>query len=201
MTWVARLAAVLVGALASLFATGPVSADIAALAERCSTPPPHAFLVDVARGTVGDLKVEAPASAYVRRLGIPDYIGSLERGPAVEMLWSRTIDPRTGWATATLHGRSSTTVTELRFAGLFRTLRGDRRGTTLSTFLRHWRRQGPAVTRVSRSGMLIEYNVVLGGIVFGFDAKRRLQAVGLAPAPGRRTLCVIPSTCVSPRIP
>jgi hypothetical protein len=91
-------------------------------------------------------------------------------------------------------------VTQLRFAGLFRTAHGDRRGTTLSTFLRHWRQQGPIVTGVVRAGALREYNVVVGGVVFAFNKERRLAAVGLASAPAERTLCVIPSACVETRI-
>jgi hypothetical protein len=201
MRWVPRAAAVLAGAATSLVGAGPVHADLAALVERFSTPPPHTFLIDVGKGTVGGLKVQEPASTYVRRLGIPDYIGSLETRSKVEMLWSRTTDPKTGWATATLRSQSSTTVTELRFAGLFRTLHGDRRGTTLSTFLRHWRLQGPVVTGVVRDGRLVEYNVVVGGVVFAFGADRRLQAVGLAAAHVERTLCVIPAVCVAARIP
>jgi hypothetical protein len=202
MRWVApRAAAVLAGASASLVAPGPVRADIAALARRASTPPPHTLVVDVTTGTVGGLKVQAPASAYVRRLGIPDFIGALESRTKVEMLWSRTADSKSGWATATLGGSSSTTVTELRFAGLFRTAHGDRRGTTLSTFLRHWRLQGPVVTGVVRNGNLLEYNVVVGGVVFAFDGHRRLEAVGLASPPVERTLCVIPAVCVKTRIP
>src|SRR5262249_27564193 len=63
-----RPAAVLVGACASLAVPGPVSA---------STPPPNALAIDVAKGTVGGLKLLAPASAYVRRIGIPDYVGPL----------------------------------------------------------------------------------------------------------------------------
>jgi hypothetical protein len=169
--------------------------------QRFSTPPPHALVIDVTKGTVGGLRIKAPAASYVRRLGIPDYIGSLESRSKIEMLWSRTTDPKTGWATATLRSQSSTTVTELRFAGLFRTLHGDRRGTTLLTFLRHWRLQGPVVTGVVRDGQLVEYNVVVGGVVFAFDAKRRLQAVGLASAEVERKLCVIPSACVVTRIP
>ena len=103
--------------------------------------------------------------------------------------------------TATLRGSSSTTVTELRFAGLFRTAHGDRRGTPLSTFLRHWRLQGPVVTGVVRNGNLLEYNVVVGGVVFAFDGHRRLEAVGLASPSVERTLCVIPAVCVKTRIP
>ena len=201
MRWVPRTAAVLAGAAASLLGPGPVRADLVALDQRFSTPPPRTFVIDVGKGTVGGLKVQEPASTYVRRLGIPDYIGSLETRLKVEMLWSRTSDPKTGWATATLLSQSSTTVTELRFAGLFRTLHGDQRGTTLSTFLRHWRLQGPVVTGVVRDGRLVEYNVVVGGVVFAFDAGRRLQAVGLAAAHVERTLCVIPAACVAPRIP
>ena len=201
MRWVPRAAAVLAGACASVVAAAPATADIVALVGHFSTPPPRAFVVDVSKGTVGGLKVQAPASTYVRRLGIPDYIGSLERRAKIEMLWSRSADPKTGWATATLRGQSSTTVTELRFAGLFRTVRGDRRGTSLSTFLRHWRLQGPVVTGVVRDGALIEYNVVVGGVVFAFDGHRRLEAVGLAPEGIERTLCVIPAACVETRIP
>lgn len=201
MRWVPRPAAVFAGACASLVAAGPGTADLVALVQRFSTPPPHALVIDVTKGTVGGLRIKAPAASYVRRLGIPDYIGSLESRSKIEMLWSRTTDPKTGWATATLRSPSSTTVTELRFAGLFRTLHGDRRGTTLSTFLRHWRLQGPVVTGVVRDGQLVEYNVVVGGVVFAFDAKRRLQAVGLASAEVERKLCVIPSACVVTRIP
>jgi hypothetical protein len=145
--------------------------------------------------------VQAPASTYVRRLGIPDYIGALEGRSKVEMLWSHSADPKTGWATATLHSQSSTTVSELRFAGLFRTVHGDRRGTSLSVFLRHWRLEGPVVTGVLRRGALLEYNVVVGGVVFAFDGQRRLAAVGLAPEAAERTLCVIPAACVKTRIP
>jgi hypothetical protein len=201
MRWVPGAAAVLAGACASLVAPGPGAGDIVALVQRFSTPPPKALEIDVTNGTVGGLRIKTPAAAYVRRLGIPDYIGSLESRTKIEMLWSRTTDPKTGWATATLRSASSTTVTELRFAGLFRTLHGDRRGTTLSTFLRHWRLQGPVVTGVVRDGRLVEYNVVVGGVVFAFDAKRRLQAVGLASADVERKLCVIPSACVVTRIP
>jgi hypothetical protein len=202
MRWVSRPAAVLVGACtcASLGSAGPVSADVVALGSRFSVPPSHALAIDVAKGTVGGLRLQVPASAYVRRLGIPDYIGSLEGTSRVEMLWARGVDPKTGWATATLRSQSSTTVTELRFAGLFRTVHGDRRGTTLSTFLRHWRAQGPVVTEVVRAGLLREYNVVVGGVVFAFDAQRRLQAVGLASASVERKLCVILSTCVQAKI-
>ena len=83
------------GAAASLLGAGPVHADLVALVERFSTPPPRTFVIDVGKGTVGGLKVQEPASTYVRRLGIPDYVGSLETRSKVEMLWSRTTDPKT----------------------------------------------------------------------------------------------------------
>ena len=133
-------------------------------------------------------------------LGIPDYVGPLEGRSEIEMLWSRSADPKTGWATATLRSQASTTVTQLRFAGTFRTAFGDRRGTTLSVFLRHWRARGPVVTTVLRAGSLLEYNVVLGAVVFAFDAHRRLQAVGLASPSSEPKLCMILSSCVQTRI-
>jgi len=202
MRWVTtRAAAVLAGVCTPLLAAAPVRAVIAALAGHASTPPPHAFVVDVVKGTVGGLEVQAPASTYVHRLGIPDYVGALEGRSKVEMLWSHSAEPKTGWAAATLRSQSSTTVTELRFAGLFRTAHGDRRGTSLSVFLRHWRLEGPVVTGIVRGGSLLEYNVVVGRVVFAFDGQRRLEAVGLAPEAAERTLCVIPSACVRTRIP
>ena len=200
MRWRPRAAAIAAGVISSLLLAAPVEADLVALAEHYSSPPPHTFTIDVGKGSVGGLKLHASAALYVRRLGIPDYIGALETRSKIEMLWARTTNPKTGWATATLRSPSSPTVTELRFAGLFRTLQGDRRGTTLATFLKHWRLQGPVVTGVVRDGVLVEYNVVVGGIVFAFDAKRVLAAVGLAPTGRERTLCVIPSACVSTRI-
>ena len=200
MRWKKRAAALSVGCACLLACAGPVEADVVALVARFSAPPPKAFLIDVANGSVGGLKLNTPASTYVHRLGIPDYVGALETKSRVEMLWSRTANPKTGWATATLRSPSSTTVMQLRFAGTFRTLQGDRRGTTLATFLKHWRLHGPVVTGVVADGVLVEYNVVVGGVVFAFDGKRILEAVGLAPASTERSLCVIPSACVSTRI-
>jgi hypothetical protein len=198
--WERITAAALAGLFACLFLAGPVSADIVALVAHFSTPPPKAFLIDIGKGSIGGLKLDEPASSYVRRLGIPDYIGTLETKSTIEMLWARSTNPKTGWATATLRSSTSTTVTELRFAGLFRTLQGDRRGTTLGEFLKHWRLQGPVLTGVVNNGVLVEYNVVVGGVVFAFDEKRTLRAVGLAAAATERTLCVIPSACVVTRI-
>src|SRR5439155_20217350 len=85
MRWVPGPAVVLAGACASLVAPGPGSADLAALVQRFSTPPPKALVIDVANGTVGGLRIKAPAATYVRRLGIPDYVGSLESRTKIEM--------------------------------------------------------------------------------------------------------------------
>lgn len=200
MRWIKRAAAVSAGYACLLACAGPVQADLVALASHFSSPPPKSFLIDVRDGSVGGLRLDAPASNYVRKLGIPDYVGALETSSKVEMLWSRTTNPKTGWATATLKGPASTIVTQLRYAGMFRTLQGDKRGTTLSTFLRHWRLQGPVVTGVVNDGILVEYNVVVGGVVFAFDQKRILEAVGLAPAATERSLCVMPSACVITRL-
>ena len=56
------------------------------------------------------------------------------------------------------------------------------------------------VTGVVNDGVLVEYNVVVGGVVFAFDQNRTLQAVGLAAAATERNLCVIPSACVVTQI-
>ena len=102
MRWASRAAAVLAGAAASLVGAGPVHADLAALVERFSTPPPRTFLIDVGKGTVGGLKVQEPAATYVRRLGIPDYVGSLETRSKVEMLWSRLRNTKAARSQASL---------------------------------------------------------------------------------------------------
>jgi hypothetical protein len=200
MRWETRTAVAVAGVCAWLALAAPVYADVVALLQHFSTPPPQAFLIDVSKGSIGGLKLNVPASTYVHRLGIPDYIGTLESQAKVEMLWARTTDPKSGWATATLRSPSSTLVTQLRYAGLFRTLAGDHRGTTLGEFLRHWRLQGPVVTGVVNNGILVEYNVVVGGVVFAFDEQRKLLAVGLAAPAVERSLCVIPAACVITRI-
>src|SRR5207244_4506764 len=161
---------------------------------------PKAFLIDVSNGSIGGLRLHAQAITYVHKFGIPDYIGRLESPTKVEYLWSRTTNPKSGWATIALHSPSSTTVDQVRFAGLFKTLRGDKRGTLLSAFLKHWQLEGPVVTGVVKNGALLEYNVVVGGIVFAFDEKRMLVAVGLADTGAERDLCVIPTACVAPKI-
>jgi len=56
------------------------------------------------------------------------------------------------------------------------------------------------VTGVVNNGVLVEYNVIVGGVVFAFDEQRTLQAVGLAASATERKLCVIPSACVVTRI-
>jgi hypothetical protein len=186
--------------LALLVLVQPGAADVVAIASHLSTPPARTFLIDVHREEIGGLKLEAPASDYVKRLGIPDFIGQLETPKDVEMLWSRTAQPTTGWATAELKGPRSTTVVAMRFAGLFRTTRGDSRGTSLSAFLKHWRSQNPLVANVRMGGQVVEYNVVLGDVVFGFDTNATLQAVGLAPRGDGARLCVIPAACVVTRL-
>jgi len=186
--------------LAMLVFVQPGGADVVASASHLSTPPARTFLIDVTHDEIGGLKLQAPASDYVKRLGIPDFIGQLETPKDVEMLWSRTAQPTTGWATAQLKSPSSTMVVEMRFAGLFQTARGDGRGTTLSTFLKHWRAQNPEVTNVRFHGKVVEYNVVVGGVVFGFDTDATLRAVGLAPKAVAPQLCVIPSACVVTRL-
>ena len=185
--------------LALLLFVGTGSADILAAASPLSTPPARTFEIDVQSGTIGGLKLRMPASNYVKRLGVPDFIGRVEAPKDVEMVWTRTAQPASGWATATLGGPSSTTVVQLRFAGMFDTARGDKRGTSLSTFLRHWKSANPSVSSVRMKGKVVEYNVALGGVVFGFDKQTTLQAVGLAPAGSARSMCVIPAACVVSR--
>ena len=161
-----------------------------------SNPPQTAFLVDPAKGTIATkLKLGVAASAFMQRWGLPDYGGRLEPG-AIEMLWSRTTHARDAWAVARLAGASSTKVTQARFGGSFRPTQGDRRGTGLATFLKHWPHHG-TVTAVSHAGVQVEWNVVVARVVFAFDMSKRLRAVGLATASDAQHVCVIPSLCVS----
>jgi hypothetical protein len=161
-----------------------------------SNPPRTSFLVNTSSGTIGVTpKLGVPASAFMQKWGLPDYGGSLEPGK-VEMLWSRTTRANDAWAVVRLAGASSTKVTEARFGGSFRTLQGDRRGTGLAAFLKHWPHHG-AVTAVSRAGVQVEWNVVVGGVVFAFDMTKRLQAIGLAAKADAQRLCAIPAACVT----
>ena len=70
----------------------------------------------------------------------------------------------------------------------------------VATFLRRWRSYEPKVVHVRGRGGTVEYNVVLGAVVFGFDAAKTLQAVGFAAGTAAPALCVIPAACVVPRV-
>ncbi len=162
-----------------------------------SNPPSHIFQINVAKGTLGALRADAQASSYIAYWHVPDYIGRLESSSKVEMLWSKSIKPGDAWATATLKNAGSTVVTQLRFAGLFRTTHNDRRGTKLSIFLSHWPTHGPP-RPVYLAGKKVETNVAVNGFVFAFGLDDRLAAVSLAdPANFSATRCVIPSVCIS----
>ena len=161
-----------------------------------SNPPRTSFLVNTSKSTIAvTLKLGVPASAFMQKWGLPDYGGTLEPGK-IEMLWSRTTRASDAWAVVRLAGASSTKITEVRFGGSFRTLQGDRRGTGLALFLKHWPHHG-AITPVSRAGVQVEWNVVVGGVVFAFDMTKRLQAIGLAAKVDAQHLCAIPAVCVS----
>jgi hypothetical protein len=158
-----------------------------------SPQPKTSMTIDVADATVEGLHLGSESSKFVALWGFPDYSGTLQPGVS-EMLWSHTAQVSDAWAVLNLKSPSSTTVVLLRYAGLFHTSRGDRRGTSLTTFLRHWPR-GHVVTPVKLKGKIVEYNVAIGRVVFAFNTAKVLEAVGLSPADSAPGLCVIPSTC------
>ena len=160
-----------------------------------STPPKgKSLVVDVANASLSGVRLGSPSSRLVALWGFPDYSGAIEPH-TTEMLWSRTTSLSNTWAVVNLTSLKSTAIVKVRYSGLFHTTRGDSRGTTLATFLKHWPR-GHEVTRVLHSGKTVEYNVAIGRVVFGFDTKKTLQAVALAPAATAPTLCAIPAICV-----
>ena len=160
-----------------------------------SNQPKQSMAIDVADATLAGLALGAPSAKFVALWGFPDYSGTLQPKLA-QMLWSHTTQVSDAWAVLNLKSTNSTTVVLVRFAGFFHTSRGDRRGTSLATFLRHWPR-GHVVTPVRLNGKIVEYNVAIGRVVFGFTTKKVLEAVGLSPADSAPTLCVIPSTCTA----
>jgi hypothetical protein len=160
-----------------------------------SAQPKQSMAIDVADATLAGLHLGAPSSKFVALWGFPDYSGTLEPKVA-QMLWSHTTQVSDAWAILNLKSTNSTAVVLVRFAGLFHTTRGDRRGTSLTTFLRHWPR-GHVVTPVRLDGKIVEYNVAIGRVVFAFSTKRALEAVALSPADSAPSLCVIPSTCTA----
>ena len=189
--------------VASLSCCGPASASLAAAdaaAKTHSNVPPKTVGVNIARASVGVLRVGVRASAYTAVWGIPDYIGRLESTTQVEMLWSRSLKATDAWGTATSKSGSSTVISEMRFSGPFKTVQGDVRGTTLTRFLRHWKSAGRSVA-VYRNGTPVEYNVVVGAVIFAFDTTKHLRAVGLAVGTaGSSSSCVIPNVCNTVKI-
>lgn len=160
-----------------------------------STPPPKALLVDPAHGSVGGLELGQPASTYVQALGLPDYSGPVESPRTQEMLWTLTPAPTTAWAILTLTSRA--VAVEFRFGGRFRTANGDKPGTSLKTFELHWKKPAGIVYPVVRNGVTVEYNVAVGRVVFAFDKRMKLQAVGLSPDAVGARRCLIPDVCVT----
>ena len=158
-----------------------------------SAPPAKPLLVDVARGAVGGLQLGQSSERYVQKLGLPDYSGAIETANTRELLWTLGPSPRSGWAAVTLTPSSAASV--FRYAGRFTTPNGDMPGTPLATVRKQW---GPtrSVHSVVRKGRTVEYNLAVGRVVFAFDARMRLQAVGLATASLGGSLCIIPSVCV-----
>ena len=151
------------------------------------------LLVDVAHGTIGGVGVGSDRVSPVGSLGRPDY--ALDpSGPNVTMIWSQAADPTFAWAVATLPDATSQRLASLRVFDGFRTTRGDRKGTPLATFLRHWSSAGPVIAIVGRRKAL-EYNVVVGPLVFAFDRSQTLQGVGLTRGV-EGSFCVLPTPCL-----
>jgi hypothetical protein len=159
-----------------------------------SAPPRRSVLVDIRTGTIGPLGVVAKRLSPLQAWGPFDYALDEAGRPMITLVWSRSADPLTAWAVATMPSPTSQLPANLRFLGSFRTTQGDKPGTSLATFLRHWPAASP-VTPVVRKGKRIEYNVVLGKLVFAFDNRKILRGVGLTrTAP--RTFCVLPLPCL-----
>ncbi|MBV8080516.1 MAG: hypothetical protein JO186_09105 [Actinobacteria bacterium] len=169
-------------------------ACLTVLPPAAASTPPKTLLVDVAHGTVGGLGLGQSSDAYVAVLGLPDYAGALESPSQQEMLWTLGTSTTTAWSVLRL--KAASTAAEFLFAGRFTTPSGDRPGTTLTDFRRHWRASAP-IWRIVRNGVTVEYNVPVGRVVFAFDKREKLQAVGLAPGNAGDTLCIIPYLCVA----
>ena len=163
-----------------------------AVSAQAGTPPKSGFLVDVKHGTIAGFHVGSPWSSSAGSLGLPDY--ALHGAPGVTVIWSGQADPSKAWAVATLPSSSSPRVVDLRLFSAFRTTRGDHRGTTLAAFKRHWASAGPVVSIVQRR-RAVEYNVVVGDVVFAFDTHQTLQAVGVT-SDDAESFCVLVSPCL-----
>ena len=156
-------------ALVALLATAAAhpGGGSAAAARTSATPRPP--LLDVATPRLGKLRLGQPASAYMNALGTPADVQWLPPPAGPIMSWYSKVGRRTA---VTFTDATQTTASSIYADGPLRTGKGDRIGTPLATFLRHWPNAKKADTWWSRS-----YHVA--NVWFHFNTKNRLYAVEL----------------------
>lgn len=138
-----------------------------------SARPTKPVFVDVAHGSIGGTRLGDPILKFWKSWRqVPDYIVTHPAGPLAVWQPGERVP---SWAAARFDDAEEHAAS-IFYSAPLRTARGDRQGTPLATFLRHWPSHGavhaaPNYPRCS--------SVAVANVRFFFDAKRRLFAVAV----------------------
>jgi hypothetical protein len=125
------------------------------------------LLLNLSRPLLGTMQLGRAARQYERSWGLPDDVQPSPTGPIIVWYTREGIRSAVAFTDA-----SERTASSIYYAGPLRTVKGDRIGTPLSIFLKHWPGAQKADTWWSRS-----YHVQ--NVWFHFNGKNRLYAVEL----------------------
>lgn len=129
--------------------------------------PKRPVLLDMTRPSLGKLRLGQPAATYMRAWGPPNDVQVIPGGPV--MLWYSAAGLR---AAVGFPDASEQSADSIYYAADLRTTRGDRTGTTIASFLRHWPNAQPANTDWAHTFHVTNVWVY-------FTAKKRLAAIEL----------------------
>lgn len=133
---------------------------------------PKPLLVVPSAESVGGIKIGDPAIVVVSHFGPPDTIGSFPGRSGGMLTWLATL--RTARAVAMFDTAAEDHVSSLYYGGSIMTRRGDRTGTTLAVFHRHW----PEATQERDFPALPGRRAVsVSGVTFIFDKRGQLSGV------------------------
>jgi hypothetical protein len=167
-------AAALLFVSAAIVATSAGATAVAPTANAHTLAKRRPPLLDLNTPKLGKLRLGQPATAYMRSLGAPDDVQWLPGGPI--MSWYS----KAGRTAVSFADATEKAATSIYLETPLRTGKGDRIGTPLKTFLKHWPNAEKADTWWSRS-----YHV--GKVWFHFNTKNRLYAVEL----GERSVTLV----------
>lgn len=142
--------------------------------------PTKRLLVDLDGRALGSLRLGEPLQTFMAVWSNPDQFTTSQltldpRNPADAVWFARDLRP---WAVVGFADTAAMRANSIYYRGPFRTPRGDRNGTPLGAFLKHWPEHG----RLQAQGTFVRVQVGSGYVWFDADRKLLAVQVGLGGA-------------------